>query len=218
MYPWISDTWNPVRGRCPHDCSYCYMRRTWSKDNTVRYVQKEQNTKLGTGKKIFVGSSVDMWANDIPEAWDLLVLAMCQNYPGNEYLFQTKNPQRFYTFKNSFPPRTILGVTLESNREYPEISKAPSIEDRVYWMKRLEEESKHPWMISIEPILNFDLEKFVEVIKTIRPSFISIGADSKHHHLPEPSLEKLADFLLVLKGIREPSIEVKTKGNLKRLL
>ena len=60
MYEFISHTWNPILGRCPHSCLYCYMRRTWSKDNMVRYVQKEQNTKLGAGKKIFVGSSVDL--------------------------------------------------------------------------------------------------------------------------------------------------------------
>jgi len=214
MYEFISHTWNPIRGRCPHSCLYCYMRRTWSKDNMVRYVQKEQNTKLGAGKKIFVGSSVDMWANDIPEAWDLLILAMCGNYPGNEYLFQTKNPQRFYTFKNSFPPRSILGVTLESNRDYPKISQAPPISERVRWMKRLKEEVSIPRMISIEPIMNFDLGAFVEMIEWIRPSFISIGADSKRHHLPEPSLEKVGELLVALRTITE----LKIKNNLKRLL
>jgi DNA repair photolyase len=218
MYPWIDATWNPIRGRCPHDCLYCYARRTWSKDNIVAYIQEEQNTKLGTGKKIFVGSSVDIWANDIPEAWDLLVLAMCHNYPGNEYLFQTKNPERFYMFQNSFPPRSVLGVTLESNRNYPDISKAPSIIHRQCWMMELRDKSDFPMMISIEPILDFDLDEFVTIIQSIRPSFVSIGADSKNHHLPEPAAAKLEEFLLAMRRIREPSIEVRIKDNLKRLL
>jgi DNA repair photolyase len=26
MYPWADWTWNPLGGKCPHDCSYCYMK------------------------------------------------------------------------------------------------------------------------------------------------------------------------------------------------
>jgi DNA repair photolyase len=26
MYPFVTHTWNPIRGKCPHDCSYCYMK------------------------------------------------------------------------------------------------------------------------------------------------------------------------------------------------
>jgi DNA repair photolyase len=213
MYPWVTHTWNPVRGRCPHSCSYCYMRRTWDRYDfdTISFQQKDLKINLGNGRKIFVGSSIDMWAEDIPETWILFVLAICQNYPGNEYLFQTKNPEKFFKFRNSFPNHSTLGVTLESNREYFEISKAPSIDNRIFWIKKL---SPFPIMISIEPILDFDLEEFLEIIKSIHPSFISIGADSKNHHLPEPSLGKVGEFLIALRKITE----VKIKENLKRLL
>ena len=27
MYPWVTHTWNVIKGKCPHDCSYCYMKR-----------------------------------------------------------------------------------------------------------------------------------------------------------------------------------------------
>ena len=216
MYPWTSDHWNPIKGTCPFACSYCYTRgpRFKNSKGPVRFDKKEIKTRLGTGRTIFVGSKIDMWASDIPSMWDLFVLAACQNHPGNEYLFQTKNPERFYRFKNSFPLRCILGVTLESNREYPEISKAPPISERVRWMKRLKEEVSIPRMISIEPIMDFDLESFVEMIEWIRPSFVSIGADSKNHHLPEPSLEKVGELLIALRTITE----LKIKNNLKRLL
>ena len=26
MYSFITHTWNPVKGICYHDCSYCYMK------------------------------------------------------------------------------------------------------------------------------------------------------------------------------------------------
>jgi hypothetical protein len=34
-------------------------------------------------------------------------------------------------------------------------------------------------MITIEPIIDFDLEEFTELIKLASPLFIAIGADSK---------------------------------------
>lgn len=41
--------------------------------------------------------------------------------------------------------------------------------------------------VSIEPILDFDLNVMIEWIKQLQPKFVSIGADSKRHNLPEPS-------------------------------
>ena len=26
MYPWTDYTWNPLAGKCPHNCEYCYMK------------------------------------------------------------------------------------------------------------------------------------------------------------------------------------------------
>ncbi|KKK52692.1 hypothetical protein LCGC14_3102340 [marine sediment metagenome] len=46
-------------------------------------------------------------------------------------------------------------------------------------------------MISIEPITDFNLEFFIKIIKEIKPKFVSIGADSKGHNLPEPSWDKV---------------------------
>ena len=25
MYPWVTHTWNPLIGECPHRCKYCYV-------------------------------------------------------------------------------------------------------------------------------------------------------------------------------------------------
>ena len=68
--------------------------------------------------------------------------------------------------------------------------------------------------LSIEPIMDFDLEPFVQIIKNIKPKFVSIGADSKNHNLPEPSKEKIEVLIRELKKFTE----VKIKDNLKRLL
>ena len=69
-------------------------------------------------------------------------------------------------------------------------------------------------MISIEPIMDFDLDTFVCWIKNIKPSFVSIGADSKKSGLPEPTSEKIHQLIEKLSDFTE----VKVKANLKRLL
>ena len=68
--------------------------------------------------------------------------------------------------------------------------------------------------ISIEPILDFDLQVMVRWMVQIKPKFVSIGADSKHHNLQEPGKKKVESLIKELKKITE----VKIKPNLKRLL
>ena len=26
MYGFVTHTWNVIKGKCPHDCEYCYMK------------------------------------------------------------------------------------------------------------------------------------------------------------------------------------------------
>ena len=68
-------------------------------------------------------------------------------------------------------------------------------------------------MVSIEPVIDFDLKVFVEWIKEINPGFVAIGADSQGHNLPEPSPEKLRSFIQELIKITH----VVEKSNLARL-
>ena len=51
------------------------------------------------------------------------------------------------------------------------------------------------------------------MIKGIKPEFVSIGADSKGHNLPEPSWDKVQSLIKELKKFTE----VKVKDNLMRL-
>ena len=68
-------------------------------------------------------------------------------------------------------------------------------------------------MVSIEPVLDFDLFDFVEFIQRISPDYVSIGADSKNKGLPEPSAEKIERLIIEL----EKFTEVRIKSNLARL-
>ena len=162
---------------------------------------------------IFVGSTIDMFADAIPSNWISRTLEHCRRYPDNNYLFQSKNPKRFTEFYSYFPKNTILGTTLESNREYPEIYRnAPCINDRYSAMKRISKEQVV--MVTIEPILDFDLNPFIEMLYDIGPSWVNIGADSKGHNLPEPAPEKIKELIESLQGFTQ----VKIKKNLERII
>jgi len=206
MYAFVTHTWNPIRGKCPHDCTYCYMKVYPQPE--LHFAENEMKTDLGEGNFIFVGSSCDMWAEIIPKVWIEDTLRRCLVFGHNRYLFQSKNPHRFS--KWCFPPNTIFGTTIESNREYPMISKAPKTSHRAEYMAKL----LYPRMVSIEPILDFDLDVVVDWIKQIAPEFVSIGADSKGHNLPEPSSDKVRGLIKEL----EVFTTIKIKDNLRRLI
>ena len=207
MFPWVTHTFNPIRG-CLYNCNYCYLSSFLSYEMTPRFQENELKRGLGKNKVIFVGSTSDMWGEWITVDQIEAVMAHCENYPDNTYLFQSKNPRRFKDFR--FPFKTILGTTIETNRQRLIKSMAPRVAERVEAMATLVAKRK---MISVEPIMDFDLEEMVRIVSLIKPEFISIGSDSKKHGLEEPPWKKVQDLTNALRGITE----VREKPNLKRL-
>jgi hypothetical protein len=69
-------------------------------------------------------------------------------------------------------------------------------------------------MVTIEPVIDFDLEKMVKLIRIAQPAQVNIGADSGHNNLPEPSGEKVADLITEL----EKFTTVVKKKNLRRIV
>ena len=213
MYEFITNTWNTIKGECLHDCSYCYMKR-WGKLNDVRFDEKELKTNLGSENFIFVGSSCDMWAENIPDEWIKKTLTHCSKYD-NKYLFQTKNPSRIIDFIGQYG---IMGgmtvcTTIESDIFYLEIMKnSPPPIQRSYAMGELSD--LLDTYVTIEPILDFNLENMVSMIKRCNPKQVNIGADSGNNNLPEPSKEKVLQLIEELQKFTT----IHNKSNLKRLL
>ena len=212
MYSFVDFTWNAIHGKCPHDCEYCYVKAF--PRGELRLNRKDFKTDLGENNFIFVGSSCDVFADAIPENWILEVLGHCVKYSKNKYLFQSKNPKRIYQFKDYIPEGSIIGTTIETNRSYPNVmGNAPGVYERAYSMLGLAGVRDFKTMVTIEPILDFDLIELVALIKQCKPSWVNIGADSKYHKLPEPDKAKILDLILAL----EEFTEVKKKPNLSRL-
>jgi len=209
MYPWVTHTWNTVKGKCPHDCSYCYCKK-WGKQPELHFDEKELKTDLGEGNFIFVGSSCDMWAETIFPLWIFITVDYCKKF-NNRYLFQTKNPARLYRMSSQLPPNIILGTTIETDRIYPQMGEAPTPLARSLCMKEISKTNKT--LVTVEPIIDFNLEFLVHLIKQCHPKWVNIGADSQNQNLPEPSWDKVQELITELKKFTE----VKEKKNLNRL-
>ena len=213
MYPWVTHTHAALGGECPHKCPYCYVDNPrWGRapkyQGNLRLIVSEMATNLGSGRTIFKENCNDLFAAD--GVLICAVLEHCRKYPDNIYVFQTKNPRRMWDFRDAFPPRTILGTTIETNRTVKG-SHAPNPADRVAPMERL----PSPKFVTVEPILDFDVAVLLGWIKKITPTFVNIGADSKGHGLPEPSPDKINALIV---GIQQAGIEIREKHNLGRLL
>lgn len=209
MYEFITHTWNPIKGACHHDCSYCYMKR-WGKLRLPRLDEKDLNTYQKGGNFIFVGSSCDMWAKDIPDEWISRVLEKCTLY--NRYFFQSKNPSRFLDFIKEIPSASVYCTTLETNRHCLEMRRSPEPIARVKAMAKITKVK--PVYITIEPIMKFDLVEFTQMIKTCDPTQVNIGADSQKSGLPEPTAKQVLELIEALSDFTI----VHQKPNLKRLL
>jgi DNA repair photolyase len=183
------------------------MKR-WGGLNPVRFDETELKTDLGKDNFIFVGSSCDMWAQDIPEEWIKKVIRKCNENYKNKYLFQTKNPKNI---RRILPSNSHVCVTLETNRLYEDVMRnSPPPWERVDQMTLI----RHPLYITIEPIMDFDLVDLIDMIYKAGPIQVNIGADSGNNDLSEPTKEDIMHLISRL----EEFTTVKQKKNLNRLL
>lgn len=212
---WITHTFSHLGGECEHFCSYCYVQHNRFGVNTrykgkLRLIKDELKINYGINKIIFIEHMNDMFAVGVKEEWIKEILAHCNRYPYNQYVFQTKNPIRALLFKQQFPKSSLIGTTIETNRETNTISKAPLPMQRYLGIKQFSNT-----FVTIEPIMDFDTDILSSWIIEIKPQFVNIGADSKNTGLIEPTLEKIKKLIEILQNNK---ITIKKKINLHRLI
>ena len=143
----------------------------------------------------------------VPDLWIEKVLLATRNSPGTTFFFETKNPGRYTQFLDLIPEKAILSSTIETNRDY-KVSLAPPVEERYRAMAALEWPRKH---ISVEPVMDFDQDIFLEWLKEIGPEIVSVGYDNYKCRLPaEPERSKVYDFIEELKEFAK----IERKGDL----
>lgn len=204
MYPENRRSINAFVG-CLHDCVYCkpsFQRQ--AKRQKKRCLEcytfkphfhgerlAHTPPKTGEGEFLFFPSMGDPCFAMHPYVSAMLTYA--DKYLDRTFWIQTKNPyfMRGYTF----PPNVILAITLETDKaffynnpsrycEYGQISKAPDPYHRYLDFKNVDHPRK---AVVVEPILSFDLGKFVSRIRDIKPQIVYVGYDNHHCGLPEPT-------------------------------
>ena len=187
---WAESTWNPVTG-CEHNCPYCYARsiatRFGGKVLDIPHILNEPLSVKGKaqpyqfgftptlhryrmndykekkGRNIFVCSMADLFGWWVDDEWIEEVFNACEEAPQHNYLFLTKNPQRY--------------IVLESERKLPWAdnfwfgTSVTRKRDTYTWFT----DKKFHWFLSIEPLLE-DLEEMDP--EGAKPEWIIIGAET----------------------------------------
>jgi protein gp37 len=223
MFPFINcPTWNPVTG-CRHACTYCWARKLAETKlkHTKRYAQgfttptlnpEELNRKFKDDDFVFVSDMGDLFCESIPDEWYAEVFCVIRAYMKTQFLLMTKNPHRYYGLGFRLPQNVVLGATIESNRVYLELSRAPDQRERIAAMQHLScdyvAQAGLKRFIAIEPILDFDLDEFLDKILSIKPWAVAVGYDNYNNHLPKPPLAKT---LQLIEGLEAADITVYRK-------
>ncbi len=209
MFPFITKTWNPLGGRCSHDCSYCWSmgenglvkKYNMSKyTGAPRLIEKEFEKKFNKDDFVFVCDMTDLFSNSVLSGQIIKVLDYCADSSA-KFLLLTKNPERYkaFAYHGYISTNAILGATIESNRDCCSYSAAPCNPYRIKAMIDLRAEClEYDRFISIEPIMDFDSD-FVTMIECIKPWAVAIGYDNYKNNLPEPALEKTNQLIEELK-------------------
>ena len=227
MYTKSVKQWNPFVG-CRFDCSYCFASfrrqiRRWGKKHCQKCYNFEPHfhperltqwlPRTKPGEFIFACAMGDVAFAERSNLYHINSLIWA--WPDRTFLLQSKNPSCFSDRQLRLPDNVILGTTIETNRDkgYDKISKAPPPSQRFAEFL----EVKHPRkMLTIEPIMDFDLDVMAHWIRQVNPETVWIGYDSKKTGLPEPPLSKTQEIVRILQPFiftktMRPSLQEKPK-------
>lgn len=195
---WCNKTWNPISGKCHHNCSYCYMHSFWRRYPEMAKPQlKEKYLSDKFPKKpskIFVGSSTDMWGSWVHDKWIDKVLNKVEENPQHTFQFLTKNPERYGDYK-SLPKNGWYGTTVDGTDK--------TIGNIGYLVNSIGQGLR---FVSFEPLIEATSIFFSEFMKL---DWIIIGADSSRGAKKPPN--EWAEHLIEI--ARMANIPVWVKDN-----
>lgn len=210
-------TWNIYVG-CDFGCTFCNARK--AAETRLKYipryrdgfkphfVEEEIWRRFRPGQFVMIAYMGDISFASRHEIEIILNLVRC--FPQTTFLFCTKNPRCYQKWDVQYPANLYLGATIETDIDYA-LTRAPAPYKRYLAMASLSHPRK---FISIEPVMDFHLERLVSWMKEIGPEIIEVGADNYHNGLKEPSWCSLQELLIFLKEFCPTVVE---KTGLDRL-
>jgi hypothetical protein len=224
-------TWNPGVG-CLHGCKYCIesFQRTLQRQpcekckSFVPHLHPERLDRIPAGyDNIFVFGNGDIAFYPFEFVIKTIetIIDYRNRHPNNAkktFYFQSKDPILFARYIDALTclgGKAVLLTTLETNRNkgYKDICPhAPLPQERFEDFVDLVWDRK---IVTIEPVMDFDLHDFTMMIDAIGPEMIYMGYNSrpKAIRLPEPPIKKFREFYRYLKG-QGYKIKLKNKDRL----
>jgi len=161
---WCDLTRNPIKGKCPTACPYCYARAIYDDnkwDSGIRFRPEVLDDIPKRPCRIFVGSTMDLFL--FPE-WLPAIFDRCRQHPEHTFIFLTKKPQELPCW-SPYPQNCEVGITATDAEEaFDRTSYLASVEARVKF-------------VSFEPLLgepDVSYGQLGEVMQSIH--WVIIGA------------------------------------------
>ena len=144
-----------------------------------RYRMQELD-QAKTGRNIFVGSMADLFGNWVPDAWIYEIFEVCRMHGQHNYLFLTKNPERYERLKLPDTDNMFYGTSVTKEAEIERIHRLPAGKKT---------------FISIEPILeNINAKRYIDSFTPV--DWIIIGAQTGNKPV-KPYKEWIKDITAV---------------------
>ena len=192
---------NPVKGKCPMACSYCYARKMYVRfhwNPEIRYepkgLVKIENTVKPCG--IFLGSTFELFWDYLERFWQDGIFKTIRACPQHRFYLLTKQPQNLIKW-SPFPENCWVGVTATDGKMF---------ERATYYLRSIEAKIKY---ISFEPLLDPIGNMLVWLGQTV--DWVIIGQQTPVKKATMPQIEWVRE---IMEACDKASVPVFIKNNL----
>ncbi len=172
-------SWNPIRGLCKINCSYCYAKGIYKRLKLnptilfdVKEVHRPSQHKKPTG--IFTCSTHELFGEWILESWQQMIFDEIEKSPQHRFYILTKRPGNIHM--EEMPSNVWLGTTItgEENEE-----------EQVNRLGRLMDVKASIHFVSFEPLLGPIAQEVLEHIADGWLDWVIVGAQTQPLKLPK---------------------------------
>jgi len=204
---WCDYSINPVKGLCPMACPYCYARAMYKRFKWNPEIRLDLSVfdpvTFVEGKRIFVGSTMELFHDDIPDDWRWGIFEYCKVRKQHTFIFLTKQPQNLIKW-SPFPENYWVGVTA---------TNAKMFADACNYLSDIQAKTKY---LSIEPLLEWDDDGIQEDrIRMAGLGWLIIGQQTPISAKTQPKIEWIQE---IVEAADKAGIPVFLKDNLRPLL
>lgn len=177
---------------------------------TYHKYREKMLDKLKMGNNILVGNMGDMFGDWVPERWIEEVFKICEDRPQHNYLFITKNPNRYRRLNLLRTQNVFFGTSISTEHEMGR-----------YVDLNHDKGDKSQRFVCFEPLLeDVHPEKYEHLFKIV--SWIIIGAETGNYNGVSPRFDWIqrivaaADFQRKPVFMMDSLVDIVGEGNMRR--